>query len=586
MSNRMLCIGHSMSDVHCGSVSLPAQFVTEAAAFVGKRGSGKTSAATVLVEQMVRNGYPTLVIDPMGVFWGLRSGKNGKPDGGLPVLLLGGRESAVRDMPLEAVAGAAVADFVVAERQPTVLDLSEMNKSEQRRFVTDLCLRLCQKNRDPLHVVMDECDLFIPQRRIHGDEHMIGAVKDLVQRGRNKGLGVSLLSQRPAVVDKDVLCQVEVMFAFRMVGPRDKDAVESWMEARDLSDAQRKDFLQSLPRLPVGTAWMWSPGWLERFEQIHFDARSTFDSSATPKVGAPVKRPPLKEVDLEALKAGFARTFEKAKQEDPKLLRARIADLERQLAAKPTETKTVVERVEVPMFDEAAFKELERTVYDNIALAMNNSRGAMHVYMSKALERAKAKPGAIVGAPRPARTPPPADRLAHGAGQPKPGRTALHPAPAKWTHLGKCERSVLTVLAQRMPALTTDSQAAILSGYSIRSSGFANALSALRTRGLMAGPRNAMHPTPDGVHVLGDFERLPTGGELVNYWMHKLGKCERALLQVLVDSYPHAVPREQLADKSGYSLASSGFANSLSKLRTLELIRGREDMCASEVLFT
>ncbi len=61
-------------------------------------------------------------------------------------------------------------------------------------------------------------------------------------------------------------------------------------------------------------------------------ARTTFDSSATPKVGQKRAEPKsFAEVDLEALAGRIADTIERAKAEDPKELRRQIADLPKQI---------------------------------------------------------------------------------------------------------------------------------------------------------------------------------------------------------------------------------------------------------------
>jgi len=51
---------------------------------------------------------------------------------------------------------------------------------------------------------------------------------------------------------------------------------------------------------------------------------------------------------------------------------------------------------------------------------------------------------------------------------------------------------------------------------------------------------------------------------------------------VLADLYPRALTREQVAEKSGYSVISSSFKNALSKLRRLELVYGYDTMTASQ----
>jgi len=77
----------------------------------------------------------------------------------LPVVIFGGDHA---DLPLAEIAGEMLADLVVDERVPAVLDLSTLSKSAARRFMTDFAERLYHRNRDPLHLVLDEADAFAP----------------------------------------------------------------------------------------------------------------------------------------------------------------------------------------------------------------------------------------------------------------------------------------------------------------------------------------------------------------------------------------------------------------------------------------
>ena len=188
------------------------------------------------------------------------------------------------DLPLAETAGELLADLVVDERVPAVLDLSTLSKSAARRFMTDFAERLYHRNRDPLHLVLDEADAFAPQRTDPGGQRLLGAIEDLVRRGRARGIGVTLITQRPAVLNKDVLTQAEVLIALRMTGPRDVAAIDEWVRLHAEED-QAMQVKRSLPSLPVGTAWVWSPGWLGLLQRVAVRARATFDSSATPKAG-------------------------------------------------------------------------------------------------------------------------------------------------------------------------------------------------------------------------------------------------------------------------------------------------------------
>jgi hypothetical protein len=129
---------------------------------------------------------------------------------------------------------------------------------------------------------------------------------------------------------------------------------------------------------------------------------------------------------------------------------------------------------------------------------------------------------------------------------------------------------------------------AILAGYSY-SGGFRNTLSALRTAGyLIGGNEYLMMATREGLAALGEYEPLPTGMALLDYWLadRRLGKAEKVALRHLADVHPASLTGPDLAAAAGYEY-SGGFRNSLSRLRTLGLIEGTNTggMRACEVFF-
>lgn len=172
-------------------LELPDQAVTETFAILAKRGMGKTNTAVVMAEEMIGAGHQVLAVDPTGVWWGLRSSADGRRPG-LPVVILGGEHA---DVALEPTSGELVADLAVDENVSCVLDLSLMRKAQQIRFFTAFAERLYHRNRQALHVFVDEADEFCPQRPQKGTERALGATEDLVRRGRARGIGVTLISQ-------------------------------------------------------------------------------------------------------------------------------------------------------------------------------------------------------------------------------------------------------------------------------------------------------------------------------------------------------------------------------------------------------
>lgn len=154
--------------------------------------------------------------------------------------------------------------------------------------------------RDALHVAVDEADAFAPQNPRPESARLLGAMEDLVRRGRSRGLGLTLITQRPASLNKNVLTQAEVLVVFQLVGPLDRKAIDEWVKVNG-AEEERAQLLASIASLPVGTAWVWSPSWLKTFQKIAVRRRRTFDSSATPKAGAKRIAPRvLAQVDLAA----------------------------------------------------------------------------------------------------------------------------------------------------------------------------------------------------------------------------------------------------------------------------------------------
>ncbi len=157
--------------------------------------------------------------------------------------------------------------------------------------------------------------------------------------------------------------------------------------------------------------------------------------------------------------------------------------------------------------------------------------------------------------------------------------------------LGRCERAILTVLAQHGPR--TKSQIGILAGYSSKSGGFRNALSTLRTGRFIYDSDGRLAITTDGHQVLGDVEKLPRGRDLLEYWKANAGGlCERTILDVLAAAYPQRLPKDRIAaetarfrdDGEPYSASSGGFRNALSRLRTLELVNGKSELSLASTL--
>ena len=103
-------------------------------------------------------------------------------------------------------------------------------------------------------------------------------------------------------------------------------------------------------------------------------------------------------------------------------------------------------------------------------------------------------------------------------------------------------------------------------------------------RGFIAGGGEQLRITEAGLVALGSWDPLPVGPALIDYWRRQLGKAERLVLEALVNAYPAALSKAEIAGQTGYEANGGGFNNALGRLRTLELIEGRGELRISENL--
>lgn len=265
---------------------------------LGRSGSGKSYTARGLIECLLAEGRRVCVIDPTGAHWGLRLNAAGDGPSAHEVAIFGGLHG---DMPLTDTAGHALARVLAANNLPAVLDLSSLSKSGQRRFMTGFLEELYERNRDVLHLIIDEADLFVPQRVSAEMARLVGAVDDIVRRGRIFGFRVGLITQRAAVINKDVLSQIGLLIAMRSASPQDRAALEEWFKGHG-DAAQAKAVFDQLGTLPTGEGFIWAPD-LGMLERAKFPTNLTYDSSRAPIFGQAAPQPvTLASIDLSAVR--------------------------------------------------------------------------------------------------------------------------------------------------------------------------------------------------------------------------------------------------------------------------------------------
>ena len=547
-----------------GEMTIPADAVTQTIAILARRGQGKTYFARGLAEEMGRVGAQFVVLDPVDHWWGLRSGLDGESPG-LPVYIFGGKHG---DLPLHDSSGAVLADAIADTGISAILCTRHLSQSGKRRFVADFCERIyerkgAQDEKTPLHLFIEECQEYVPQRLNKGDERMFGAVRRIVRLGRGDGFGVSLISQRPQSINKDVLTQCEVLVCFQVTHKLDRRALEDWVEAQD-TDGHREQFMSELAGLQRGEGWVWSPAWLQVFERVRFRENATYDSSSTPTADAAVAGPRvMAELDLADLRGRMEATIEQVEANDPRALRQRIAALQRERdearAAKPD---TVVERVEVPVVDPET--------HERISALIDALQGVAED-LGRALVRAERQH------PRAPQQPPPSAAPTHASAMSPASGVVNRDAGAEVT-LKKGARRMLANLVAFHPRPLTRRQLGTLAMLRPTGGTFSSYLSDLRRNGLIDEEADCLRPTEAGQRFDNRSQAaIQTTDELVDAYKRQLKAGARRMFDELLEAYPSGYSRSDLAERAGIEASGGTFSSYLSDLRRNGLIHEEPD---------
>jgi uncharacterized protein len=501
---------------------LPLAALDERVAIVGTSGAGKTYAAKSWVERLLAAGMRVCVVDPLGVWWGLRAGADGATPG-YPVVVFGGRHA---DIKLDESMGAPLGHLVGVRHLACVVDLSELGSStSRRRFMTAFAETLYEANTEPLHLVFDEADLWAPQRPLPEANTLLGRIEEIVRRGRVRGFIPWLITQRPAVVHKDVLSQADILVAMKLTSSQDRDAIGGWIEGQ-ADRAEGKRILADLPRLTRGEGYVWAPsdGVLAR---VAFPLIRTYDSSRTPKRGERIATPrTLAEVDLSAITAALGTAASPGAYDNiPAVAEGRL-HLTR-LRQQVTEQEHRLTTAQARIAELEAETRALRMRLDQIAALAKEGAPALSSSVAAAphplppAQPSQADRLTRMATPAPADARPKPERAGAGAAS---GSGALHPA----------ARKLLVALAQHTPARFTWGQAATLAGLKPSGGHYNAGRKQLRDLGLIEEATDLVTASPAGLHAAGEVPPAPsTPTERLALWCERLPSPAPEMLRSL-----------------------------------------------------
>jgi len=169
-------------------------------------------------------------------------------------------------------------DEIVKKGQTAVINLKGTPPDIQNFVVSKLSTALFElRKRDkipPMIMFAEEAHNFCPQQ---GKTESSEIFRTIASEGRKFGLGLAIITQRAAKVDKNVLSQCNTQVILKVTNPNDLKAIESSVEGIS------KEMTEDIQRLPIGEAIL-SGGGLSEPLIVDVRPRETKDGGSSIKV--------------------------------------------------------------------------------------------------------------------------------------------------------------------------------------------------------------------------------------------------------------------------------------------------------------
>lgn len=576
----------------------PAHILPKHTAILGMTGSGKSTTARDLVEQVVGEGSRVCILDTVkSDWWGITSSKSGNA-AGLPFTILGGDHG---HLALDKGMGKALGEIVGrGELKLSIVDMADFGAGDASHFFVDFAQALMRKMKGVLYLVIEEAHEIAPKERAGFAKENMGVywAKKLATAGRSKGIRLVVISQRTQSLHNAVLGSCENLIVHRMTAPADQKPVTDWLKANVGDKKLRANIEETISGLPDGRGWLCTASGVRN---IQFPRASTFDNTAAPTDDGELKAVATAAVDIEALGKILGKAVDEAQANDPKELKAKVARLEEALRAalKPDRAVpaiTTYKEIEAQAWRhgwlrghgegwEAAL-DATRTATGQLGVEIVGAAEAnmrdFSLRMKSAFQREAEKPLYY-----------PAPDVPEYRGMEISHYTLRHAVSAEAVekamredrdievlenssqqdHLKPAEAKILNALGQLDwlgAAQPSRELLAFMAGYThINTKSFANALGALRAAGFIDGMRLTARGRALAIIPAG----RPTATDVQHHVSNLLGGATAKVLKPLLDAFPREVERESVMRSAGYThVNTKSLASAIGRLRTLGFI--------------
>ncbi len=216
---------------------------------VAQSGGGKSYGIAVICEELLKKKIGFTIIDPEGEYSSLKQ----KFD----LLLISDSGDINFDV-----------DFLKLSQKVLENNIPVIFNTDNKELISAWLTNLFNNCTTPYLVIIEEADKFVPQR---GEN--LSIIHEIAKRGRKRGLGLLIASQRPALINKDVLSQCNYQFIGKLTLENDISSIRHFFSS--------SSELKKLPLLKPG--YFYLIGFFEKPVLFKFRKRITKHKGAAPK---------------------------------------------------------------------------------------------------------------------------------------------------------------------------------------------------------------------------------------------------------------------------------------------------------------
>lgn len=191
---------------------------------------------------------------------------------------------ALRETGILSDKGTTISDLV-QDGRASIIDMKGVNPDLQALIVARLCAELFDARKlntvPPCMLVLEEAHNFCPEKGFGGTVSS-DILRTIASEGRKFGLGLMVVSQRPARVDKNILSQCNTQIIMKVTNPNDLQAISKGLEGIS------SEVIDDIKRLSPGVALIVST-YIERPILVDIRVRRSKHGGAS----VPVVKPPI-----------------------------------------------------------------------------------------------------------------------------------------------------------------------------------------------------------------------------------------------------------------------------------------------------